>query len=134
MSLRFVRVLAVSIGVLAVTASLPAASATATTGFLDKTFSSDGRVLTNVAGDDDGEAVAIQGDGKIVVAGGSSGGTDVAGVRYKADRPLHTSFGGGGGLVVTHGERGDPPVAVGGQKDPKNVRGGATHRVTPSPA
>src|SRR3954465_6604932 len=100
MSLRFVRVLAVSIGVLAVTASLPAASATATTGFLDKTFSSDGRVLTNVAAEDGGGAVGIQGDGKIVVAGGSSGGTDVAVVRYNADGSLDTSFGGGGGLVI----------------------------------
>src|SRR4051794_41763590 len=129
MSLRFVRVLAVSIGVLAVTASLPAASATATTGFLDKTFSSDGRVLTNVAGDDDGEAVAIQGDGKIVVAGGSSGGTDVAVVRYNADGPPDTAFGGGGGLVVTHGEGDEAAVARAVQNGQKIVVGGADHRV-----
>ena len=38
MSLRFVRVLAVSVGVIAVTASLPPATGVATTGVLDKTF------------------------------------------------------------------------------------------------
>jgi uncharacterized delta-60 repeat protein len=132
MSLRFVRVLAVSIGVLAVTASLPAASATATTGFLDKTFSSDGRVLTNVAGDDDGEAVAIQGDGKIVVAGGSSGGTDVAVVRYNADGSLDTSFGGGDGIVITDVNGDDAAFAVAIQNDQKIVVGGTTDGFTSS--
>src|SRR4051812_50091650 len=123
MSLRFVRVLAVSIGVLAVTASLPAASATATTGFLDKTFSSDGRVLTNVAGDDDGEAVAIQGDGKIVVAGGSSGGTDVAGLRYQARRAPRNALGGGRRNRDSELEGGQGPLRVGGEKNTKNGLG-----------
>src|SRR5262245_65314584 len=101
MSVRFVRALAVSVGVILTTAYMPMASATATTGFLDKTFSGDGRVLTNVHNDDSGEAVAVQADGKIVVVGSSSGGTDIAVVRYDTDGSLDATFGGGDGTVIT---------------------------------
>src|SRR5262245_58152539 len=101
MSVRFVRALTVSVGVIAGAVSLPVASAVATTGFLDKTFNGNGRVLTNVHNDDSGEAVAVQADGKIVVVGSSSGGTDIAVVRYDTDGSLDTSFGGGDGIVTT---------------------------------
>jgi uncharacterized delta-60 repeat protein len=126
MSVRFVRVLAVSVGVIAAAASLPPASAAATTGFLDKTFSGDGRVLTNVHNDDDGEALAVQADGKIVVAGSSSGGTDVAVVRYDTDGTLDTSFGGGDGIVVTDVNGDDAAYSVAIQDDQKIVVGGTT--------
>jgi hypothetical protein len=43
------------------------AAAAVSTGYLDHTFSDDGKVLTNVAGDDTGAAVAVQADRKVVV-------------------------------------------------------------------
>ena len=62
-------------------------------GLLDTTFSGDGTVITAVgSGDDQGMAVAIQGDGRIVVAGISS--QDIAVVRYNSDGSLDTTFNG----------------------------------------
>jgi uncharacterized delta-60 repeat protein len=124
MSVKFVRVLAVCLIVTA--AYMPPASAAATTGFLDKTFNGDGRVLTNVAGDDSGEAVAVQADGKIVVVGSSSGGTDVALVRYNTDGSLDTSFGGGDGIVITDVNGDDTGNAIAIQGDQKIVVAGST--------
>jgi uncharacterized delta-60 repeat protein len=129
MSVKFVRVLTVSIGLVLAIASMPGASAAATTGFLDKTFSGDGRVLTNVGGDDDVQAVAIQADGKIVVAGSSSGGTDVAVVRYNADGTLDTGFGGGDGVVITDVNGDDFALSIAIQNDQKILVGGATDGV-----
>jgi uncharacterized delta-60 repeat protein len=130
MSVKFVRVLAVSAGVLVAIAVLPGASATATTGFLDKTFNGNGRVLTNVATDDSGEAVAIQADGKIVVVGSSSGGTDIAVVRYNTDGSLDTGFGGGDGIVITDVNGDDAAYSVAIQNDQKIVVGGTTDGFT----
>jgi uncharacterized delta-60 repeat protein len=71
-----------------------------TNGALDTTFSSDGLQVTNVGGFDQGLSVAIQTDGKIVVAGQKCNNTgticDVAVVRYKAGGALDTSFSGDG--------------------------------------
>jgi len=124
MSVKFVRVLAVCLIVTA--AYMPPASAAATTGFLDKTFNGNGRVLTDVAGDDSGEAVAVQADGKIVVVGSSSGGTDVALVRYNTDGSLDTSFGGGDGIVITDVNGDDTGNAIAIQGDQKIVVAGST--------
>ena len=126
MSVRLVRLLTVSIGVIVASALLSPASATATTGFLDKTFNGNGRVLTNVAGDDSGQAVAVQADGKIVVTGATSGGTDVALVRYNTDGSLDTSFGGGNGIVVTDVSGDDSAESIAIQPDQKIVVGGFT--------
>ena len=126
MSAKFVRVLAVSVGVIAATASLPPATAAATTGFLDKTFSGDGRALTNVHNDDSGEAVAVQADGKIVVVGSSSGGTDIAVVRYDTDGSLDATFGGGDGIVITDVNGDDAAYSVAIQGDQKIIVGGTT--------
>ncbi len=55
-------------------------------GSLDTSFSSDGKVTTEIGnGADSGRSVAIQNDGKIVVAGDSQNGSeyDFAVVRYK---------------------------------------------------
>jgi uncharacterized delta-60 repeat protein len=59
-----------------------------TDGTLDNTFSTDGIVITAVlSGDDLGRSVAIQADGKIIVAGNSTVGSnsDFALVRYWGD-------------------------------------------------
>ena len=58
-----------SIGLGAIMIAVMAAPAMALPGELDPAFGGDGRVTTNFGGDDGGNAVAIQSDGKIVVAG-----------------------------------------------------------------
>jgi uncharacterized delta-60 repeat protein len=58
-------------------------------GSLDNTFSADGKVTTDFAGDEDqARSVAIQADGKIVAAGSAliSGSDDFALARYKVCR------------------------------------------------
>src|SRR6185295_4210266 len=75
-------------------------------GALDPAFGTGGIVTTPIASlDADAGALAVQGDGKIVVAG--LAGTaftnfwDVALLRYNADGSLDTAFGGGDGIVTT---------------------------------
>jgi uncharacterized delta-60 repeat protein len=73
-------------------------------GTLDATFGSGGHVRTDLRGADDiAYGVAIQGDGKIVVAGSSAGVAtdDFALVRYDSGGALDSSFGGGDGMVFT---------------------------------
>jgi uncharacterized delta-60 repeat protein len=70
-------------------------------GDLDTSFSGDGIVTTPVAdgdGDDAAAALAIQADGRIVVAGsvGTYPSEDVAVVRYLVNGALDTSFSGDG--------------------------------------
>ncbi len=74
-------------------------------GTLDTSFSADGEVITDFGGEDYGTSVAIQSDGKIVVAGyGSSGGPeDFAIVRYNTDGSLDTSFDTDGKLLIDFG-------------------------------
>jgi len=84
-----------------VLATAPAARAAP--GDLDPTFGGDGVVRTDLTpAEDDGFAVAIQPDGKIVVAGvKGNGGPNprFAIVRYETDGSLDPSFGGGDGKV-----------------------------------
>jgi uncharacterized delta-60 repeat protein len=62
-------------------------------------------------GDDQAEAIALQSDGKIVVAGNtqllSGGPRDFAIVRFNVDGTLDTTFGGGDGIVTTSIQSGD---------------------------
>jgi hypothetical protein len=55
-----------------------------TNGTLDTTFSGDGKVITSFGGDDLADAIAIQSNGKIVLAGwtDASGNIDFALARY----------------------------------------------------
>lgn len=73
-------------------------------GALDPSFGSGGVAsLPFPAGSfGEGEAVAIQPDGKIVVAGGAKGAVDgdVAVLRYGADGTLDPTFGGGDGIAI----------------------------------
>jgi uncharacterized delta-60 repeat protein len=82
-----------------------APSAHAAPGDLDPTFSDDGKVLSDIAGGDDGaSAIAVQPDGKIVAAGFSSqpaGGRTFAVVRYDSAGLPDPSFGENG--IVTTG-------------------------------
>ena len=63
-------------------------------GTLDTTFGGDGRTVTDFGGDEEGNAVAIQQDGKIVVAGASEDASseDFALARYNLNGSLDTSF------------------------------------------
>jgi len=102
-------------------------------GSLDTTFDSDGMVTTEISGNDQGYAVAIQDDGKIVVAG-YSGNTDFAVVRYNTDGSLDTvtfnptgAFGGppnSPGMVTTVIGDYDYGYAVAIQSDGKIVVAG----------
>jgi titin len=93
-------------------------------GTLDTSFSSDGRVITDLGGGvDRAFAVAVQADGKIVVAGDAAGDFGLA--RYQPDGSLDTSFG-SGGRVVTDFDRFDVASAVVIQPDGKIVAAGST--------
>ena len=85
---------------------------------LDSSFDRDGVVTTNIsAGQDRAEALLIQPDGKIVVAGhknSGAGNNDFAVVRYNTDGSLDTTFNPGG--------------AFGG---PPNLPGIVTTAITP---
>ena len=102
-------------------------------GSLDQTFGSNGSVETTF-GDQTAaaKAIALQVDGKIVVAGVSGAGAyselnDFALARYNADGSLDQSFG-GSGKVTTHfpgtGNTGSSATSIALQPDGKLVVGG----------
>lgn len=71
-------------------------------GFLDSTFGVGGKVTTDFGGStktDMGASVAIQADGKIVVAGSAQGG-GIGIARYNVDGSLDTTFSGDGKVVL----------------------------------
>jgi len=88
-------------------------------GSLDTTFGGTGTVFTSFGGNDQPVAVAVQPDGKIVVAGTSSsttagGGSSFAIARYNPDGSLDTTFG-NGGMVITQFASGSSDLAQGMQ-------------------
>ncbi len=80
-------------------------------GTLDASFGNAGKVVTpvghhattGVSTNDEGHAIVVDGNGKILLAGMASNGTnwDFALVRYTSDGQLDTSFGVGTGIVTT---------------------------------
>jgi len=76
-------------------------------GSLDTTFSGDGRVITNFGGYDSAFDVAIQSNGKIVVAGQKcvSDICDVALARYNQNGALDATFSGDGKQIFDFGGR-----------------------------
>ena len=99
-------------------------------GSLDNTFGTNGKVTTPVGSSSDyGKAVAIQGDGKILVSGSSNNGgnnDDFALVRYNSDGTLDNAFGTGGKVTtaVGTGNNGDVGESVAIQSDGKIVVAG----------
>ncbi len=102
----------------------------ATDGSLDPTFGTGGKVTTDLGGVyDEGLDVAVQGDGKIVVAGYSYTGSngDFALVRYAADGSLDPSFGTGGKVITDIGGAADIGSDVAVQSDGKIVLAGYSY-------
>ncbi|GAA4443745.1 VCBS domain-containing protein [Novipirellula rosea] len=77
-------------------------------GVLDATFDSDGYAITDVNGIDSASEIAIQSDGKIVVAGNTdAGGNNFSVVRYNTDGSLDTTFSGDGKVEIDFGASSD---------------------------
>jgi uncharacterized delta-60 repeat protein len=100
-------------------------------GSLDTSFSGDGRVMTDLTPNhDDGGGVAIQQDGRIVVAGHvgyrlrlrSNSAFGLA--RYSSDGSLDTSFGEDGTTITNFTRRDDFAVSVAIQSDEKIIAAG----------
>lgn len=104
-------------------------------GNLDTTFSGDGKLTTDFMVDDQGMGVAIQSNGRIVVAGGADNNLhqDYAFARYTAAGSLDNSFSGdgkqtvGGPLDTANAKYMDSAAALVIQPDGKLVAAGATH-------
>ncbi len=96
-----------------------------TDGSLDASFDEDGKVITTVGNyTNRGKSIAIQSDGKIVVAGFSdSGNYHFAVVRYNSDGNLDTSFD-EDGKTVTLTESNEYPYSIAIQSDGKIVVAG----------
>ena len=96
-------------------------------GTLDSSFSTDGKVTAAVGGSDDwAHSVAIQPDGKIVVAGFSTGnpGYDFALIRCNSDGMLDTTFGTDGKVITAIGLGTEEAYSVAIQPDGKIVAAG----------
>ena len=97
-------------------------------GSLDTSFNGTGKVTTNFGGDGnaEGQSVAMQIDGKIIVVGFATVAAvqQFAVARYNADGTLDTSFGGTGRVVTAVGISGSNATGVALQKDGKIVVSG----------
>lgn len=123
-SLRHAGALAAVVA-LAVPATI--AARTLAAGDLDTTFDSDGKVTADFGTfDDAGQAVAIDPDGKIVVAGfvSTGGNRDFAVMRFTTSGALDTTWDGDGLARTPIGGGQDAALAVGIQSDGKVVAAG----------
>lgn len=97
-------------------------------GGLDTSFGSGGKLVTPVgASNDSALALAVQADGRIVVAGSTAQagtGQDFLVLRYLADGSLDPAFGAGGKVITSFGTDADRALAVAIQPDGKIVVGG----------
>jgi uncharacterized delta-60 repeat protein len=83
-----------------------------TDGKVDQSFGDGGKIMTSVGkGDGKANSVAVQSDGKIIVAGSAYAGDDsqFAVVRYNASGKLDTSFNAAGSVLTAVGS--EPPEA-----------------------
>jgi uncharacterized delta-60 repeat protein len=101
-----------------------------TDGSLDTTFDGDGKVSTDIAfgSQDDGRAIAIQSDGKLVVVGSTTTGfptpQSFAVLRYETDGSLDASFGVGGVVTTNFAGGNDAARGVAIQSDGRIVVAG----------
>ena len=100
---------------------------------LDAAFGGTGKVTTAIgSGDDYGYSIAVQNNGKIVVAGYSKNGSDdeVALARYNADGSLDTAVNGTGKVTTSIGSVGIQGTGVVVQSDGKIVVSAISHNGT----
>jgi uncharacterized delta-60 repeat protein len=98
-----------------------------TDGSLDSAFDGDGKLTTDIAGNfDRADAVAIQGNGKILAAGHAvvSGNVDFALARYKANGTLDISFSSDGKVTTDFAGMDDVAFAVAIQANGRIVAAG----------
>ena len=100
-----------------------------TDGTLDPAFGDSGKVMTNLTdGFDEGFAVAIQADGKIVAAGRAGFCCEYTGsfglVRYDTDGTLDTTFNGNGEVITDFTDGNDTAFGLAIQADGKVVAAG----------
>ncbi len=96
-------------------------------GSLDTTFGAGGKVVTPIRNAEDlARGTVIQSDGKIIVVGGSSNGSnlDFAIARYNADGSLDNSFGTNGKVTTPIGSSDDEAFSAAIQTDGKIVVSG----------
>lgn len=110
------------------------ATAYAQPGSLDGTFGTGGKVTTAIGNNNaSGHSVAIQSDGKIVVAGTTYNGVDIGGdadfalARYSMDGSLDNSFGVSGKVTTDFSTSYDYGYAVAIQSDGKIIMAGCTY-------
>jgi uncharacterized delta-60 repeat protein len=100
-------------------------------GSLDSSFGSGGKVVTDLFGSNDfGNALVIQPDGKIIVAGSTyRSGTveDFALARYQSNGTLDSSFGSGGKVATDFFNDCDEVVALMLQPDGKIIAAGGAY-------
>lgn len=97
-------------------------------GSLDNTFHFDGRVTTDINGDEDfGEAAQLYPDGDIIVAGSTQVGLedDFALIRYNTDGSLDAGFG-SGGVTITDLGVDDYALGLAVRPDGKIAAGGTS--------
>ena len=100
-------------------------------GALDTSFGNGGKVITPIGGGtDSGQSVAVQSDGKIVVAGytyiGDATNYDFALTRYTVAGTLDASFGSGGIVSTSIGSGDDRGYSLALQSDGKIVVAGSS--------
>jgi uncharacterized delta-60 repeat protein len=101
-------------------------------GSLDKSFNGTGKIITAVGdGDCHGEGLALQSDGKIIVAGYSfnpsgKNRAEFTVLRYNGDGTLDTGFGKSGKVTTQIGGNSDSANSVALQSDGKIVVAGYT--------
>ena len=97
-------------------------------GSLDSSFGTNGKVITDFSGGKDiGKCIAIQADGKIIVAGSSGG--DIALARYNPDGNLDNTFGLSGKTIASNsnGDTIDMANGIGIQTGGKIVVAGGAY-------
>ncbi len=98
-------------------------------GSLDTSFDGDGKAIIPVgASADYGQAITLQADGKILVAGSSSNGSnnDFSLIRLNIDGSLDTSFDGDGKAIIPVGTSSDEARAITLQADGKILVAGSS--------